>query len=111
MPLTEIKLESSWTELPDEISHFLAEADDRMDRFLTKTAYCFRGFVPSDFVALYHALNEIANRRLMAGNSFCEWGSGLGVVASMAGMLGWDAVGIEIDRDLVDAAEQFCKRL
>src|SRR4029079_19467023 len=35
-----------------------------------------------------------------------EWGSGFGVVACLAAMLDFDAVGIEIESDLVDEAQQ-----
>jgi hypothetical protein len=62
--------------------------------------------VPSDFVAVYHALRAIAESGLSAGHSFCEWGSGFGVVASLAAMLEFDAYGIEISGELVEAARR-----
>jgi hypothetical protein len=40
------------------------------------------------------------------GDRFCEWGSGFGVVACLAAMLDFDTYGIEIESDLVDAAQQ-----
>jgi hypothetical protein len=106
MSLAEINLTENWSVLPEDVAAFLAEADGRVSHFLNKMDYCYRGFVPSDFVTLYRALHDITHRGLMSGNGFCEWGSGLGVVASLAAMLGLDAVGIEIDRDLVDAANE-----
>lgn len=106
MPLTEIDLVENWSALPQDVAAFLAEADARVSHFHNQVAYSYRGFVPSDFVALFHALRNITNTNLTSGNAFCEWGSGLGVVASLAAMLGLDAVGIEIDRDLVSAAEE-----
>jgi hypothetical protein len=106
VPLTEIDLGENWSVLPEDFATFLAKADGRVSQFLNKTAHCYRGFVPSDFVSLYHALRNIKNKSLITGTGFCEWGSGLGVVASLAAMLGLDAVGIEIDRDLVDAADE-----
>jgi protein-L-isoaspartate O-methyltransferase len=36
----------------------------------------------------------------------CEWGSGFGVVASLASMLEYNVCGIEIERDLVDASRR-----
>lgn len=104
MALTEIALSDQLLPLPSEIASFLAEAENRVDRFTNKTTFTFRGFVPSDFVSLYHALRSITNSSLTSGNTFCEWGSGLGVVASLAALLGFDSIGIEIDRDLCDAA-------
>ncbi len=44
--------------------------------------------------------------KLAPGNSFCEWGSGFGVAASLAAMLKFRAHGIEIERGLVDASKQ-----
>lgn len=38
------------------------------------------------------------------GTRFCEWGSGFGIVASLAAMLEFEAYGIEIETDLVSAA-------
>jgi hypothetical protein len=104
--LAEIDLDVNWSVLPDDVAAFLAQADGQVDHFVEKRAHSYRGFVPSDFVTLYHALRSITTSGLASGNSFCEWGSGLGVVASLAAMLGLDAVGIEIDRDLFDAANE-----
>ena len=106
MSLKEIDLAKNWSALPEDVAEFLAEADARVGQFRNKNFCGFRGFVPSDFVALYHALREITNANLTTGSDFCEWGSGLGVVASLAAMLDLDAVGIEIDRDLFDAANE-----
>ena len=44
--------------------------------------------------------------KLAPGNAFCEWGSGFGVVASLAAMLKFRAYGIEIERGLVDASNR-----
>lgn len=62
------------------------------------------GFFPSDYVTVYHALLAITQLDLATGSAFCEWGSGLGVVTNLAEMQGWQACGIEINRDLVDEA-------
>jgi hypothetical protein len=64
------------------------------------------GFVPSDFARVYSALRNLATGDLTGGNLFCEWGSGFGVVACLAAMLDFDACGIEIDGELVQAAHQ-----
>jgi hypothetical protein len=95
--------------LPERVRTFLADADARIDRFLDE----YRdnpasGFVPSDYAVVYRALawlrGSSGGAALLPGKSLCEWGSGLGVVACLASMLGFDAVGIEIDPRLVAAS-------
>lgn len=104
MPLLELEASISDVELSDDILEFLGEADQRIDRFLRHHAGIADGFVPSDFVTVYRALKAIDDANLATGNSFCEWGSGFGVVASLAAMLEFNACGIEVERPLVDAA-------
>ena len=104
MPLTDFDLAINPIDLPDNVAEFLREADHRGSDFVSSIPSTFRGFVPSDYVSVYHALRAVAEADVVCGNSFCEWGSGLGVVASLAALVGFDAYGIEIDRDLFDAS-------
>ena len=106
MSLVDVNLPAGLAVVGDEEAAFLREADRRLDEFLDgRRDGGVRGFVPSDFVAVHSALRAIADGSLAPGSVFCEWGSGLGIVASLAAMLGFDAWGIEIDRDLVAASE------
>jgi SAM-dependent methyltransferase len=65
----------------------------------------FENFVNADYQAVGHTLLSMRgkHRRLI------ELGSGLGVVAIMADRLGFEAVGIEIEPELVDYANQLAK--
>ena len=65
-----------------------------------------RGFVASDFALVNTALERIVEERLARGPLFCEWGSGFGVVAMLASMLSFEAYGIEVQCELVLAAEE-----
>jgi hypothetical protein len=104
--LVDIEISLNRSVLPDNVAAFLREADLRVSQFATNDPVRATGFVPSDFVTVYHALRAITEANLAPGNSLCEWGSGFGVVASLAGMLGFSACGIEIESDLVDASRR-----
>jgi hypothetical protein len=104
-PLRDVHLEILEHDLPDRVALFLREAESRIDRAYRTWGGSITGFVASDYVTVYWALYAIIDARLNACHTFCEWGSGLGVVASLASMLEMNACGIEINRPLVEAAE------
>ena len=106
VPLVDLEISTDGSALPDDVVAFLREADLRVDQFVKNSPVRLTGFVPSDFVTVYRALRVIAETNLAPGNSFCEWGSGFGVVASLAAMLGYNVCGIEIERTLVDASQR-----
>ncbi len=90
--------------LPRDIADFLVEANLRIEAFVQNRPVRISGFVPSDFDFVYGALEAVADQGLAAGDVFCEWGSGFGVVAMMASLLEFQAYGIEIEAGLVDGA-------
>jgi hypothetical protein len=92
--------------LPDDVVAFLREADLRVSQFVRNSPVRITSFVPSNFVTVYHSLRAITEASLASGTSFCEWGSGFGVVASLAAMLEFKVCGIEIERGLVDASRR-----
>jgi len=106
MPLVDVELSIRAAGLPEKIAAFLHVADERINDFLRESPVRGTGFVPSDYVTVYHALRTISEASLSTGRSFCEWGSGYGVAAALAAMLGFDACGIEIEGSLVDASRE-----
>jgi hypothetical protein len=90
--------------LPPHVRRFLHEAGRRTVQFCRERR--LPAFVPSDFAGAYLALRSLEASGLLAGRWFCEWGSGLGVTACLAALLEFDAWGIEIEGELVDAARQ-----
>jgi hypothetical protein len=104
MPLVEIPVAMDAVELAGDVRRFLREAERRIEDFQRDSRV--PGFVPCDFERAYRFLSAVAAFDVTDGKLFCEWGSGFGVVACLAALLGYDAVGIEINRDLVEAAGQ-----
>ena len=108
MPLVDVPLpELDTTPVPYPVRKFLAEADKRVEEALADAG--IPGFVPSDYEAFYRTLRAITDASLLRGTSFLEWGSGIGVSAGLAAMLGYDAVGIETEWDLVASARQLAE--
>jgi hypothetical protein len=104
MPLVDIDLQIVDAALPGDIRSFLREAGRRIDQFQLDGHV--PAFVPCDFERAYGVLRALAAADLAPGNLFCEWGSGFGVVACLAAQLDFDACGIEIEGNLVEAAQQ-----
>ena len=82
--------------LTSEMETLLQESDRRIDDFL----HHWRGpiienFVASDYRTVNNVLHWIVEHQLNAGNMFCEWGSGFGVVTLMASLHNFTAFGIE----------------
>jgi hypothetical protein len=102
MPLVDLYPSVREATVPRDVRLFLREAWRRVRRFLRDRH--LPSFVPCDFHRAYLTLRAIAAEGLGAGNLFCEWGSGFGVVACLATLLEYDACGIEVEAELVDAA-------
>lgn len=108
MPLVDVDLSIAHDdELPEPVAQLLADADRRIERFVRdrQATNPIGAFVPCDFVMVYHALRAVQALRIAPGDHVCEWGAGFGVVAGLAELLGFDACGIEVHRDLVDEAQ------
>ena len=92
--------------LPVEVQRLLHDARVRADSFIeTHKDNPAAGFVPSDYELVYAALKTLHDSAgVLPGRMFCEWGSGMGVIASLAALIGFDSIGIEIDARLVQAS-------
>jgi len=77
---------------PAAVAVFAAEALRR-----SRAIDCF-DFVPTDYRVVYAVLSSLPRC------SFCEWGSGIGIVTGIAAMLGFQAAGIEIHAGLAAAS-------
>ncbi len=108
MPLDDAALAA--VTIPTAIEALVVEAEQRFQAWEVRTeddpVYAF---IPCDYRTVYRGLALVTERRLAPGRSFCEWGSGMGVVAMMAAALGWHAVGIEVEPDLVQASQDLAQ--
>lgn len=92
---------------PADVRRFLRVAERRIADFCRRERVA--GFAISDFACVYRALRTLEADDLLAGRWVCEWGSGFGVVACLAAMLGYDAWGMEVDRRLVAQARRLAE--
>jgi hypothetical protein len=58
-------------------------------------------FVAADYFHLYQSLDWINQNQIKIGQRFLEWGCGFAVVSAIADYLGFDAIGIEAESDLL----------
>jgi hypothetical protein len=107
MALATLKLRVEAVPLPADVSAFLKEAERRVEGLQADCRY--PAFIASNFPEAYRALRAVADDSRLRGRLFCEWGSGLGVIAGLAAMLDFDACGIECEAGLVDAARSLCR--
>ncbi len=106
MPLIQLTPDLIEETPPEPVQRLLTDAAERIEDFIEgRLDNPIPGFVPSEFDRAWCGLQTVAQRGLAPGRSFCEWGSGFGVVACMAAYLDFDTSGIEIHPELVDAAE------
>lgn len=88
------------------IDRFIEVAESRIFEGERRRRGSRAGFVSSDLTSVREALDVVVAENLAPGSVFCEWGSGYGAVTTLAAMLDFDACGIEIQEDLVAAAEE-----
>lgn len=104
MPLREIPLPPAAPKRVPDAARLLREAERRIDRFQADGRVT--AFVPCDYAAALAVLRALSESPLIRGTRFCEWGSGFGVVADLAAMVGFDSSGIEIDAGLVEESRR-----
>lgn len=112
MALKEIALKLDEEELPSRVATLIRDADQRLDHlFETNRNRRVPRFLPSDPILLYRVLEYLTKNDLPPGKTFCEWGSGFGVGACLASLLGYKSYGLEIEEDLVELAKELASDL
>ena len=111
MTLRELDLPRIQGPLPKAVAAFLEEARAEGDRFdYVHRNQPISGFVASDYRQVFFAIQYLKTTGLLRGRCFCEWGSGLGVVAGLAAIQGFLAYGIEVEPLLVNESVKLLKR-
>ncbi len=111
MAVEEITLNLSGIKVPAHASDLIAEVDRMIDQFDAADGRRRNpNYVPVDALLLYSAMAHVTDLNLPIGRVFCELGSGLGLGACFAAMLGYESYGIEIDPKLVTAARELANR-
>jgi len=107
--LTDVEFDPPKIVIPAEVAALLADAQQQIDGLDNTTRIEIPAFVPSNFELAYRALAEIQAANLATGRRFIEWGSGIGIVTCLASLVGFDAVGIEIEPKLVEMARTIAR--
>jgi hypothetical protein len=94
-------------QLRRRLDELFAEGYRLQDRFQEEVRrHGFHPFIAANYEQVLDSLLPLR----APGLRFLEWGSGTGVIAIMADMLGFDAAGIEIDAGLVRTARELADR-
>ena len=103
MPLAVVEISPVPKQIPQPVEALIRDAQSRIDQFVDmRLGDPIVAFVPSDFGSVQQALIQIAAGGLAPGRQFVEWGCGMGVATCLAALLDFNAVGIEIEPDLVE---------
>jgi predicted O-methyltransferase YrrM len=107
MPLAIVQFAPVADPLPAAARRLCDDAQARIDAFIeARHARPIVAYVPSDFAQVYQAMESIERQMLAPGRRFVEWGSGVGVATCLAAMLDFDAIGIEIEPELVEISRE-----
>lgn len=95
--------------VPHFVDCFIRDAEDRAEEYGESPGKGL--FLPGDGRYAYQVLQWLLRTRAAArGAAFLEWGSGQGLVAILAALLGYDATGVEIDVALVQESRELAAR-
>jgi len=96
----EIPPEAGDLPVPGFIDCYIRDAEDRAEAYGDQPGKGL--FIPGDYRYAFQVMQWLLRTRAVSkGASFLEWGSGQGMVAILAALLGLEAAGVEIDKELV----------
>lgn len=105
----EVPPEAGDLPVPRFVDAFIRDAEDRAEEYGGRAGQGL--FVPGDYRYAFQILQWLLRMpALPKGAAFLEWGSGQGMVAILASLLGYEAVGVEIDEALVRESRELAAR-
>ncbi|MDR0994007.1 MAG: hypothetical protein LBN38_05525 [Verrucomicrobiota bacterium] len=95
-----VPLEAGDLPVPPFVDCFIHDAEERAEMY---GASAGNGrFLPGDYRYAFQLLQWLLRSRMRKkGDAFLEWGSGQGMVTILATILGYTALGVEVDENLV----------
>ena len=95
--------------VPRFVDCFIRDAEDRAEGYGDRAGKGL--FVPGDGRYAFQILQWLLRTKAVCpGAAFLEWGSGQGMATILAALLGYDAVGVEIDAELVKESRELAAR-
>ena len=95
--------------VPRFVDCFIRDAEDRAEEWGDRAGKGL--FVPGDYRYAFQVMQWLLRTKAAnKGAAFLEWGSGLGMATILAALLGYDAVGVEIDEALVRESRELASR-
>lgn len=112
MALESIEIPTDIEQLPlsETATSLIAAGNERADTILNNWDTSFDNLVPSNFRLMDQSLTWIHQNHLLTGRRFCELGSGFGVATLLASLQNLEAIGIEIESELVEQACELADR-
>ncbi len=112
MPLEQLPLSLKPGTIQNDVAALLAESEKRCDAFFDAGLdRRYPRYLPSNPENVFFAICALQESGLLRGNVFCEWGSGFGIATCIASLLGFDAIGIELELGLVELSTQLADDL
>ena len=105
----EVPLDTGELPVPHFVDCFIRDAEDRAEEYGGLAG--MDSFVPGDCRYAYQVLQWLRRTQATApGAAFLEWGSGQGMVTILASLSEYDAVGVEINPELLHEARRLAER-
>jgi len=111
MVLEAIAMEGPEARVSDHVARLIATCSRGWERFFADHDDQAPRFVPSVPERVWAVLGEVTTRKLPPTRVFCEWGSDFGTATCLAALLGYEAYGLEIDKELAQLSRAIARRL